>query len=205
MYKRQAGESGFAKLLSLAKHPISRKRRMVAQTLGVLADPRGLADLLTLLEDEDPEVRTAALRALGRVGVDETTDPNGLVSSHLDSEEVPKRVWAAQALYRGGDTSYQKFFITLIKEQPRLLTDMGELGDVLADLKLLQAVPFLINRLKHDKPEFRADAAESFEKLTGVELDYRSLDSQDERRQAIKMCNRWWNDYKKSNRAGGKR
>ncbi|MCH2373585.1 MAG: HEAT repeat domain-containing protein [Planctomycetes bacterium] len=201
----ESGEEGFAKLLNLAEHPISRKRRTVAQTLGAVADARGTSSLLKLLEDEDPEVRTAALRALGRVGVDSASDPNGLVAEYLESEEVPKRVWAAQALYSGGDESYQKFFITLVKDEPRLLTDMGELGDVLAALKLLQAVPFLITRLKHEKPEFRADAAESFEKLTGVELDYRTLDSQDERRQAIKMCNRWWSDYKKSNRSGGKR
>lgn len=199
----QSGDEGFEKLLSLARHPISRKRRIVAQTFGALGDERGSALLLELLVDEDPEVLRRALRSLGQLGVDETSDPKELVKGYLDSDEIPKRVWAAQALYKGGDESFQKFFLDLVKQEPRLLTDMGELGDVLADLDLFQAMPFLINRLKHDGAEFRADAAESIEKLTGVVLDYASLDSQEERRNAIRTCNRWWDDYKRSRRKGG--
>ncbi len=113
-------------------------------------------------------------------------------------------MWAAQALFKGGDTSHQKFFINLVKEEPRLLTDMGELGDVLGDIQLLQVVPFVINRLKHDKPEYRADAADALEKLTGLELNYTSHDQSPEvRRRAIRLCNRWWSDYKRT-RAGKK-
>ena len=195
----ESGEAGFALLVMLGDHPIARKRKVVANAFGKLASADGLPTLLLLLEDEDPEVRTAALRAIGKVGVDKESDAEGKVAAYLESDEVPKRVWAAQALYRGGDKSFQKFFINLIKDEPRLLTDMGELGDVLSDLELFQAVPFMINRLKHGKPEYRADAAESLEKLTGLELNYQSYDeSQEERRNAIKLCNRWWNDYKRT-------
>ena len=199
-----AGEEGFAELVQLAEHPIARKRKVVAQALGELGVREGLASLLKLLEDEDPEVRTAALRSIGKVGVDNEADPEGKVAAYLESDEISRRVWAAQALFKGGDTSHQKFFINLIKEEPRLLTDMGELGDVLGDLQLLQSVPFVINRLKHDKPEYRADAADALEKLTDLELNYTSHDqSQEVRRQALRLCNRWWSDYKKT-RSGKK-
>ena len=197
-----SGEEGFAELVVLAEHPVARKRKVVANAFGTLGRAEGLPSLLRLLEDEDPEVKTAALRAIGKVGIDKKSDVDGKVAAYLESEEVPKRVWAAQALYQGGEASLQKFFINLIKEEPRLLTDMGELGDVLSDLELFQAVPFIINRLKHDKAEYRADAAESLEKLTGLELNYKSHDeSQEERRQAIRLCNRWWNDYKRARAA----
>ncbi len=197
-----SGEEGFAELVQLAKHPIARKRKVVAQALGALAIRDGLPSLLMLLEDEDPEVRTAALRSIGIVGVNDETDPERKVASYLESDEIFRRVWAAQALFKGGDTSHQKFFINLVKEEPRLLTDMGELGDVLGDIQLLQVVPFVINRLKHDKPEYRADAADALEKLTGLELNYTSHDQSPEvRRQAIRLCNRWWSDYKRT-RAG---
>ncbi len=194
-----AGEEGFAELVQLAKHPIARKRKVVAQAFGALGKPEGRPCLLMLLEDEDPEVRTAALRSIGSVGVNDEADPEGKVASYLESDEISRQVWAAQALFKGGDTSHQKFFINLVKEEPRLLTDMGELGDVLGDIQLLQVVPFVINRLKHDKAEYRADAADALEKLTGLELNYTSHDQSPEvRRQAIRLCNRWWNDYKKT-------
>src|SRR6185436_1432092 len=92
------------------------------------------------------------------------------------------------------------FLITLVKEEPRLLTDMGELGDVLADLGLIESVPYLINRLKLDKAEFRADAAEALGKVTGLGLEYQSVDSEEQRRNAIKVYTRWWEDKKKERR-----
>ncbi|HVR73845.1 MAG TPA: HEAT repeat domain-containing protein [Planctomycetota bacterium] len=195
-----AGEEGFKSLIELAEHPVSRKRRVVASTLGHLGDRRGLPSLLKLLEDEDPEVRTAALRALGKVGVRPEDDPSGKVAALLDSEEIPRHVWAAQALRKGGDEAQERYLLALAKEEPRLLTDMGELGDVLADLRLVDAVPYLINRLKHPKSEFRADAAEALGKVTGLDLEYQSLDSEEQRRSAIKTYTRWWEEKKKERR-----
>jgi len=87
-----------------------------------------------------------------------------------------------------------------VKDEPRLLTDMGELGDVLTDLGLVESVPYLIQRLKSDKQEFRADAAEALSKLTRLGLEYQSLDSEDQRRSAIKTYQRWWEEYKKDRR-----
>lgn len=196
----QSGTNGFTDLLELAKHPISRKRKIVANTLGELKNPRGVDALLELLEDEDPEVRTAALRGIGRVGVNPDLDPENKVARYLESEEVSKRVWAAQATLKGGDKTYEKFLITLVKDEPRLLTDMGELGDVLADLNLIEAVPYCINRLKHPKAEYRADAAEALGKVTGLNLEYQSMDNEELRRKTIKAYTRWWEEKKRERR-----
>lgn len=194
------GSEGFAAIQELATHPITRKRSIVARTLGDLKDRRGVPTLLHLLEDEDPDVRTAALRAMGKVGITPEEDPEDKVRAYLDSDEVPKRVWAAQALVKGGEDSHEKFLVGLVKDEPRLLTDMGEMGDVLSDLELYDAVPFCINRLKHEKSEFRADAAEALGKITGVELEYHSVDSDEERRNAIKTYSRWWEERKRERR-----
>jgi HEAT repeat protein len=195
-----SGEEGFQDLMDLASHPVSRKRKVVASTLGELKKPEGLATLLLLLEDEDPEVRRAALRAIGRVGIDLKADPEGKVAAYLEAAEIPHRVWAAQALLKGGDESQEKYLIGLVKEEPRLLTDMGELGDVLAELQLVEAVPYLIQRLKNEKSEFRADAAEALAKVTGLDIEYTSLDNDEQRRNAIKTFSRWWEDRKKERR-----
>jgi hypothetical protein len=197
----RSGPNGFAELVELAKHPISRKRKVVAHTLGELRKPEGVAPLLVLLEDEDPDVRNAALRALGKTGVRPGEDPSGKVIAYLGDPEVPKRVWAAQSLLKGGDIAHEKFLLTLVKEEPRLLTDMGELGDVLGDLGLFDAVPYLIHRLKSDKAEFRADAAEALGKVTGVELEYHSVDTEEQRKSAIKTYTRWWEDRKREKRS----
>jgi hypothetical protein len=195
------GPDSFAELCRLAEHPISRKRRLVAITLGRLGQRAGLDTLLALLDDEDPEVRRQALRSIGKVGVEAGSEAAGKIAPYLgEGHDLSQRVWAAAALVKGGDDSHEKFLITLVKEEPRLLTDMGELGDVLADLGLEDTVPFLINRLKSEKPEFRADAAEALEKVTGIALDYQSMDTDEQRRNAIKTCSRWWEDRKKRRR-----
>ena len=195
-----SGERGFDELRQLAKHPISRKRKIVARTLGSLANPEGVKTLLELLDDEEPEVRSSALRSLGKLGVNARVDPEGKVAAYLESPEISKRVWASQALSKGGDESQEKLLLLLVKEEPRLLTDMGEMGEVLWDLGLIEAVPYLINRLKHEKSEFRADAAEALEKLTRLGLEYHSVDTEEERRAAIKSYTRWWEEKKKERR-----
>lgn len=196
----ESGPEGFSELCELASHPIARKRRVVAITLGNLGNPAGLRPLLELLEDEDPEVRRQALSALGRLGVSAADDPDGKVAHYLEDEELSKRVWAAQALAKGGDDTHRKYLLNLVKEEDRLLTDMGELGDVIAELGLEESVPYLIQRLKHPRAEFRADAVEALEKVTGLPLEYPSIDSDAHRRQALKQFQRWWDERKKERR-----
>jgi hypothetical protein len=198
------GEDGFRRLLELAGHPVTKKRKGVARMLGELEDPRGRETLLMLLDDEDPGVRREALRTLGKVGVAAGEDPEGRVKSHLESPELPERVWASQALLKGGDEEHRKFLLQLVKEDPKPLSDLGELGEVLDDLGLVEAVPYLIQRLKSDRREIVLDAAEALKKLTGVEIEYSVVDDEAQKRQWVKTFTRWWEERKRERRRGEK-
>ena len=109
-------------------------------------------------------------------------------------------MWAAQALLKGGDDAQRKLLIGLVKEEEgRPLSDMGELGEVLAELEIADAAPYLINRLKSDNSEIRADAAEALHTLSGVDVEFLPGD-EGSRRQAIRSYTRWWEDLKKDRR-----
>ncbi len=199
----RSGGEGFKMLCELHSQAIAKKRKHVARTLGELGRAEGLEPLFLLLDDEDPEVRNAALRAIGRVGVPAADPRAESLRSRLESESLPHRVWAAEALLKGGDESQKKFLINLVKEQEGLpLSDMGELGGVLAELKIVEAVPFLINRLKSDNSEIRVDAAEALRGVTGLHLEVVQGD-EESRRRAIRAYSRWWEDSKKERRRTG--
>ena len=68
-------------------------------------------------------------------------------------------VWAAQAALKGGDRSYEKFLITLVKDEPRLLTDMGELEAMADGLPELNGFTKVLN---HD------DLVERFRAASGA-------------------------------------
>ncbi len=196
----RAGAAGFRRLADLHRLPAVRKRKHVAEALGKLGSAEAIDTLLVLLDDEDPEVRACALRSLGRIGVpagDSRAEP---LRKALEAEDVGARVWAAQALLKGGDEDQRKFLITLLKgEETRPLHDMGEMGEVLADLRLTEAVPFLIHRLKSENTELQADAGEALRALTGLPLEF-SPGDEEGRRDAIKASQRWWEELKKGRR-----
>ncbi len=196
----RSGEEGFRQVLDLHTIPFVRKRKQVALCLGKLGRREAIDTILVLLDDEDPEVRTTALRALGRIGIPPSDPRAERVRAHLAAEELAHRVWAAQALLKGGDESQIKFLINLVKEEEgRPLSDMGELGEVLAELDVKEAVPFLINRLKSDNTEIRADAGEALRAVTGLPVEFTPEDEEG-RRKAIRAFNRWWEDLKKERR-----
>jgi len=194
------GEEGFDKLKGLVAHPVTRKRTVVADTLGELRNPSGVEPLILLLDDEDPNVRVAALRALGKVGLSAGDDAEGKVKAYLESDEVAHRVWAAQASLKLGDPSHRKFLVQLVKEEKRPLADLGDLGDVIVESDLVDAVPFLIQRLKDGRPEISMDAAEVLQKITGLKVEYSAQANDEQKRLAIRTCNRWWEDKKKERR-----
>ncbi len=195
-----AGAEGFRRLADLHRLPAVRKRKHVAEALGTFKNAEAIDTLLALLDDEDPEVRSAALRSLGRIGVPADDSRAEPLRKALEAEDVGARVWAAQALLKGGDDEQRKFLITLLKEQEaRPLHDMGEMGEVLADLRLTEAVPFLIHRLKSEKSELQADAGEVLRALTGLPLEFAPGDEEG-RRDAIKASQRWWEELKKERR-----
>jgi hypothetical protein len=186
-------------LLDLAKHPVTRKRRHVATVLGDICEgrPGGIETLLLLANDEDFGVRDEALEALARVGVDATIDSGAKVASFLESEEIRHRVWAAAAYLKGGDESQRKFLVQLIKEDERTLSELGNLGEIVVRLNLLDVTPFLIRRFKAGTDDLALDAMETLSSLTGIELEYSLLNDAEAKRAAIKALKRWWDERKR--------
>ncbi len=193
------GDEGFSMLLDLAKHPVTRKRRHVATVLGDICEgrPGGIETLLLLANDEDFGVRDEALEALARVGVDATIDSGAKVASFLESEEIRHRVWAAAAYLKGGDESQRKFLVQLIKEDERTLSELGNLGEIVVRLNLLDVTPFLIRRFKAGTDDLALDAMETLSSLTGIELEYSLLNDAEAKRSAIKALKRWWDERKR--------
>ena len=160
--------------------------------------------LVRLLDDEDPEVRHVALRAIGKAGIARDHSAAERIGEYLESSEISEQVLATVALMRGGDPKQEKRLIQYIKEQPMPLIDMGDLGSVIVDLKLYQCTPFLISRLKSSRVEVRDDAAEVLRELTGLELEFHGHSSTEDRRAAVKQWTQWWEDYKKQRKAAKK-
>lgn len=195
----QLGEDGFARLLELAKHPITRKRRHVAATLGKVCEdqPGGVESLLMLVDDEDFGVRDEALKSLAGVGVDATIDSGGKIASLLDSDDPRHQVWASAAYLKGGDQEKRKFLVQLIKDSERTLSELGDLGDIIVQLQLIDVTPFLIKRFKSGTDDIALDAMETLSALTGIELEYSVLNDPEAKRSAAKQLNRWWEDRKR--------
>lgn len=191
-------DAGFQIVCDLHKHPQSLKRRHVAAALGRLKKPEGLETLVQLLDDHEVEVRETALNSIGKVGIPTDHSSREKVQSFLEDEEISHRVWASEALLRGGDENQEKHLIGLVKEEAMPLYNMGDLGHILKDLKLFHAVPFLIKRLKSDRIELRDDAAEALREVTGLDLEYYSDGDPNQRRQAVKEWKNWWEEYKKN-------
>jgi HEAT repeat protein len=74
---------------------------MIAQLLGVIADPAAITALARWMEDERPQVRAASMQALGLVGVDQRTYYHALRALSSDND-ADVRAMAAWALGRSG-------------------------------------------------------------------------------------------------------
>lgn len=202
------GREGFEELLELARHPITRKRVAVARALGDPSLGEAIDDeerhrlrletLLVLLEDEDPGVRSAALRSIATEGLRPGND-SSKIAAYLEAPEISHRVWAARAL-SDLDEEQRKFLIGLVKEDRRPLTDLGELGELIAESKLYDVVPYLIQRLKSEDRQVVIDAAEVLQKLSGTELEVTAAGADEEKREAIKRYTRWWEEIKRDRR-----
>jgi hypothetical protein len=196
----RSGPDGFRQMAEQHKNPMHRKRIHVARCLGKLRRPEGIDPILILADDEEPEVRRVALRALGRIGISPDDPRTERLRKCLEAEDYALRVWAAQALLKGGDESQRKYLISLVKEEEkRPLSDMGELGEVLAEEGIVDAVPFLITRLKGENPEIQADAAEALRAVTGLPMEF-GMSDDEARRLAIREANHWWEKFKRDRR-----
>lgn len=190
-------DDGFAMVRDLHSHPHRLKRRHVAVALGKLGRTEALDTLVKLLDDHEVDVRDAALCAIASVGMPPDHPTRQKLEPFLESADIAQHTRAVVALLRGGDATQEKRLIGLIKEKEIPLYNMGELGQVLKDLDLIQAVPFLIKRLRSDRIELRDDAAEVLRELTDLDLEFPSEGGGEVRREAIKRWKKWWEDYKR--------
>ncbi len=136
-------------------------------------------------------------KALAGVGVDEASDSAGRVAAFLESDEIRHRVWAAAAYLKGGDESHRKFLVQLVKEDERTLSELGNLGEIVIRLNLLDVTPFLIRRFKSGSDDLALDAMETLSCLTGIELEYSLLNDAEAKRSASRALKRWWEERKR--------
>ncbi|MGZ3583638.1 MAG: HEAT repeat domain-containing protein, partial [Ktedonobacterales bacterium] len=171
--------------LTALAHEDSRTRRQAAAALEVLADPRAVEPLITLLrKDEHREVRANAARALGKLGDQRATlpliqalqDPAWEVRSSavcaLERLDDPQAVLPLIAALqdRKGDVAYHAMRVLGKLKDPRAVSPLVKmlqeddryLGPSLsAALSQLGEAAFepLVEALKHGNSEARAQAA----------------------------------------------
>ena len=85
----------------------------------------------------------------------------------------------------------------MIKEDERTLSELGNLGEIVVRLNLLDVTPFLIRRFKAGPDDLALDAMETLSSLTGIELEYSLLNDAEAKRSAIKALKRWWDERKR--------
>jgi HEAT repeat protein len=80
----------------LARHPDPSVRAAIAQALGAAADRQALAILQTLLQDQQPQPRLFAAKALGKVSLPVLP----LVKQGLHDSDTAVRITSAGSLLR---------------------------------------------------------------------------------------------------------
>ena len=86
----------------------------------------------------------------------------------------------------------------LIKESERTLSELGDLGEIVVQLQLVDVTPFLIKRFKSGSDDIALDAMEALSALTGITLEYSVLNDAEAKRSAAKELNRWWEECKRA-------
>lgn len=95
-------------------------RRDMCRYLGQLRYKLATADLIDRLSDSDPDVRSAAAEALGKIGAKVAIQP--LKSRMNDNaEEMKVRLSAAVALGKMGDKEAIEFLVNMLSEQDETL------------------------------------------------------------------------------------
>ncbi|HEU4684458.1 MAG TPA: HEAT repeat domain-containing protein [Nitrospira sp.] len=112
-------------------HP--EMRRTAVESLGKIGNRIAIAEVVRLLGDESPSVRSAAATALGRLGGPTTTDSISALLHALEDQTEDVREAAAQAL---GE----------IDPAPDMLTEMAELFTALRP-EVRRAAVLALNRI----------------------------------------------------------
>lgn len=147
------GKSAFAAAID-SEHRSIRLRGVLG--LMALRDTSMAPELVTImLEDEDPDLRAAAARALGEIGAVTASIP--LYESVMESQYAPVREQAVLALMALGDEQVGVYLVEQLK------SDRGpgeeELLKLLALIPDPDLIPDLTPYLEHDYLEIRIQAA----------------------------------------------
>jgi HEAT repeat protein len=103
--------------LEHSEHPDPRVRRAVALRLADIGEPArsAIGELLDLLGDDEPRVRTAAARALGVLGDERAVDP--LIAALVDRDQEV-RLWSWKALRKHGPAARARLVAHLSSKSP---------------------------------------------------------------------------------------
>lgn len=159
--------------------------------LGRLDDPRIREPLLEALKDPSSYVRWAATEALGELRVQEAYPR--LITGLRDSSSYVRSA-SANALGKIGDPNAIPHLRSSLYDRNLWVRNSSALA--LARLKDDEGVPALIKNLESDAQErdllVRAQAAEYLREVTGQNFGFDPLGPLDERREAIRRWENWW-------------
>lgn len=151
----EAGATSYNDLLAILPNQNASKdiRTIVCWVLARLGNKRAISALLAVLEDKDPELRTAAVRSLGELGSKRAVRP--LITALHTDEDVEVRLATAYALGLLGDKRAVKPLMTKLSDQNEEPKVRGITAEALADLKDRRAVTPLIVALSDESIEVR--------------------------------------------------
>jgi HEAT repeat protein len=169
--------------------PDADVRTEAARALGRLRDEAATEALAAALEDPIVTVRLAAINALGRLGGRRALEI--LVGSLTNPELAPS---AAPGIRRYGDSAGSALLVAL----PEMPVDTRHWAiALLAEAKVMDAVPILLEYLEHSDLNLRFCADKALRMITGHETSYKCDASEAERAKGAQEWRQWWEKQKK--------
>jgi len=147
--------------------------RWLIEVLRQAPDPRALKPLLARLEDEDRDVRSAAVRALGGLGDARVVEP---LVARLGDEDWWVRSVAVEVLGRLNDARVVEPLIARLEDENWWVCSMA--AEALGRLNDARGIEALMGKLSADNPQTRRAALEALSQKLAEEVE-RELLSRD--------------------------
>ncbi len=164
-------------------------RTEAARALGRLRDESAAGALAAALKDRIVTVRLAAINALGRLGGEQALEI--LIASLTNPELAPS---AAPGIRRLGGSAGP----ALIEALPGMPVDTRHWAiALLAEAKVMDAVPILLGYLEHSDLNLRFCADKALRMITDHETSYKCDAPEAERAEGAGEWRRWWEEQKK--------
>lgn len=147
MAARRLGEIGDKRAVKFLIEALQKSyvaHREIATALGKIGDPEGVPSLIRLLEDRSPDVKEAAIRALGLIHDSRSIRP--LINSLNEKQEL--RGYAARSLEQFGEMAIGELIDALKDDR---INVRAQSAWILARLKTERAVRPLIDALVRAK------------------------------------------------------